>query len=249
MTGTGAAEEAVEASYRRRAKYYDPIYHWKDYAAEAARLRQVLHGEGIADGARLLEAACGTGSHIVHLRAWYEIEGFDRSAAMLEIARTRLPGSRLFEADMTSFTVERPFDALLCLFSSIGYLRDNASLRAAAARFAAAVRPGGAIIIEPWLPPEVYQPGRLTMQTFESPDLKLCRMVIAHREADMAVMEFHWLAAETGAAVVEHFIDRHELRLCPHEMLARAFGEAGFDCRIEPHGLMKERGLLIGRRR
>ena len=103
-------------------------------------------------------------------------------------------------------------------------------------------------MIEPWIAPQNYTPGRAWMQTFDGPNLKLCRMVVSHREGDMAMMEFHWLAATTGGSV-EHFIDRHALWLCPHETLARCFANAGFDCRFEPDGLMPDRGLLIGTRR
>ena len=48
--------------YGSRADLYDLIYHFKDYAAEAARLRELL--EGVAAGAWITEAACGTGKYL-----------------------------------------------------------------------------------------------------------------------------------------------------------------------------------------
>ena len=234
--------------YRRRARYYDAIYHWKDYASESSRVRELLASEGIADGSRVLEAACGTAAHMMHLRQWYDIRGFDLSEPMIQIAREKLPDMPLFVADMASFHVEAQFDALLCLFSSIGYVYPEDRLRSAAACMARAIRPGGVLVIEPWIAPESYIPGRAWMQTFDGAELKLCRMVISRREGDMATMEFHWLAAATGGEV-EHFIDRHALWLCPHDLLIRIFSDAGFDCRLDSSGLTKDRELLIGRRR
>jgi len=239
-----------QGMYGGRAELYDPIYHWKDYAAEAARLRELLGSLGIASGSRILEAACGTGSHLVHLRDHYRVSGFDLSDAMLAVARTKLPPEvELFRADMAAFTVPAPFDALVCLFSSIGYVHPEPRLRAAAGCFARAVRPGGVLVIEPWLTPEAYRPGRLSMQTYDGDALKLCRACISKRDGELAVLEFHWLALREGAGEVEHFVERHELWLCSAERMQEVFEAAGFEVHLEANGLEPARGLLVGRRR
>jgi daunosaminyl-N,N-dimethyltransferase/N-dimethyltransferase len=238
----------AEGMYGRRAEYYDRIYHWKDYAAEASRLRELLAAGGVGDGARVLEAACGTGAYLRHLRQWYEVQGFDLSEGMLEVARRKLPEVPLFQADMTDFAVQQPFDALLCLFSSIGYVYPEERLRRAARAFARALRPGGVLIVEPWLTQAAYRPGHLTMHTYDSPELKLCRAIVGKQEGELAVLDFHWLALRAGAGDVEHFVDRHSMWLCPTETLLDAFGEAGFEARWEPKGLMPERGLIVGRK-
>jgi hypothetical protein len=87
------------------------------------------------------------------------------------------------------------------------------------------------------------------MQTFQSDDVSLCRVAIGRREGDLSIFDFNWLAAERNGTGVEHFVDRHELWLYPTATLIDAFGEAGFDCRFEANGLMKDRGLIIGRKR
>ena len=74
----------------------------------------------------LLDVACGTGGHLVHLRRWYEVMGVDIDAGMLDEARRRLPGDTFVEGDMRSFRLHRTFDAVSCLFSSIGYMRSEA---------------------------------------------------------------------------------------------------------------------------
>lgn len=235
--------------YGARAALYDAIYQWKDYRAEAERLRALLGAEGVREGGRILEAACGTGAHLVHLREWYEVAGFDLSEGMLEIARGKLAGVPLFRADMADFALAEPADALLCLFSSIGYVYFEDRLRAAAAAFARAVRPGGALVVEPWITEEDYAPGRLTMQTVDGEDLKLCRAVVANRRGALTVLDFHWLVLRAGAPDAEHFVEHHELWMCPRATLLGALEEAGFDVRWEPGGSSKDRGLVIGRRR
>jgi SAM-dependent methyltransferase len=238
-----------QGMYGHRAKYYDAIYHWKKYDQESLRLRELLAAEGVRDGERIIEAACGTGSHLVHLKQWFEVSGFDISEDMLRIARAKLPGVKLFRADMADFAIEEPCDALVCLFSSIGYVFPEERLRAAARHFARAVRRGGVLIIEPWLNPETFVPGRQSMQTFSNDDLCLCRMAVGQREGERSIFDFNWLAVERDRKAVEHFIDRHELWLYSTDQLLNAVGDAGFECRFEVDGLMKERGLIVGRRR
>ena len=134
-------------AYGSCAKYYDAIYHWKDYRAESQRLHALLLAEGVPDGARLLEAACGTGTHLSHLMAWYRASGFDGSPEMLALARAKLPPEvELWLADMTSVRVREPVEALLCLFSSIGYLHGEDRLSAAARAFAQALVPGDYLV-------------------------------------------------------------------------------------------------------
>ena len=112
----------AQGLYGDRARYYDAIYHFKPYGKEAERIHELLRTAGVADGARILEAACGTGTYLTHLIAWYDVAGFDLYPQILEIARAKLPNIHLFEGDMVNFEVEEPFDAILCLFSSIGYV-------------------------------------------------------------------------------------------------------------------------------
>ena len=142
----------MPALYENHADLYDLIYHWKDYAGETERIVELLDGLGVPRGGRVLEAAIGTGGHAVHLRSHYQIDGFDAAAGVVDVARRKLPGARLWRADMRSFAIDEPYDALLSLFSSIGYLLSEADLQSAASAMAAAVRPGGALIVEPWLP-------------------------------------------------------------------------------------------------
>jgi SAM-dependent methyltransferase len=241
--------------YRSRARYYDPIYSWKDYAAESQRLREMLASFGVSDGSRILEAACGTGSHLVHLHQWYQSQGFDLSAEMIAIARRKLPESiHLWQADMTNFKVDEPADALLCLFSSIGYVFPEAHLRTAASCFARAVRPGGAIIVEPWIAPVDYTPGQRGVRTYDGDDYKLCRITTANRRvkcdgADLAVMDFHWIALAADESETDCFTERHEMWMCPRDLLVNVFCDAGFDASFTPDGLMPKRGLLVGTRR
>jgi len=101
----------------------------------------------------LLDVACGTGKHLEQLRTWYDVQGLDLDEQLIAIARERLGGVSLHLADMTSFALDRRFDVVTCLFSSIGYVGTVERLNNAVAAMSAHLNSGGVLIVEPWLSP------------------------------------------------------------------------------------------------
>jgi SAM-dependent methyltransferase len=228
--------------YGRLAPLYDAIYSFKDYAAEAARIHGLVQER--RPGARtLLDVACGTGRHLEHLQRDYEVEGADPSPEMLEIARRRLPGVALHQADMESLRLAKTFDAVTCLFSAIGHMKTTDKLDAAVAQMAQHLAPGGILIVEPWLAPGDYQAGTVHNLVADAPGLKISRMNISEREGDLSILEFHYLVGTADG--VEYVSDRHELGLFEGEAYERAFRRAGLSVEHDPEGLMG-RGLYIG---
>ncbi|GAA3760713.1 class I SAM-dependent methyltransferase [Salinactinospora qingdaonensis] len=98
-----------------------------------------------APGERVLDAGCGTGDHLAHLRDnGVETVGVDASVPMVERARQRFPGLDVRVADLRHVAFDIPFDAVL----------SNATLHwipeadQAAATMFAALRPGGRLVAE-----------------------------------------------------------------------------------------------------
>ena len=127
--------------FDRSAHLYDLVYGFKDYEQEARDLVTVVR-ERNAEASSLLDVACGTGEHLRLVRsAFAHVEGVDVEPDMLAVARAKLPDVVFTEADMRTFDLGRTFDAVMCLFSSIGYMADVEELRAAVARMAAHLAP------------------------------------------------------------------------------------------------------------
>ena len=231
--------------FDRSQHLYDRVYAFKDYPAEARRLAELI--EARRPGARsLLDVACGTGKHLAELRGRFpDAEGLDLDEGLLDVARERLPEVTFHHGDMTSFDLGRRFDAVTCLFSAIGYAVTEERLRAAIAAMASHLEPGGVVLVEPWLEPEVWKPGHLHLLTVDDPDVKIARATAAGLEGTVSIMDFHYLVLTSAGA--EHFTERHEAGLFTREQMTEAFEAAGLAVEYDEEGLIG-RGLYVATR-
>ncbi len=227
-------------------RYYDDIYNaiGKDYAKEADTLRVLIEAHRRSTGTRLLDVACGTGGHIPFLRRHYDVQGLDVEPDMVAYARQRHPDTEFTVGDMRDFDLGQQFNVVLCLFSSIGYMRGVDELRQAVANMARHLEPGGVLIVEPWLTPEAYRPGGVHATFVDKPDVKLVRMNRSEVVDGTSVMDFHYLIG-TPDAGIEHVVERHVLSLFTHNEYMAAFADAGLETSYDPKGLIG-RGLYIG---
>lgn len=222
--------------------YYDAVYGFKDYAAEATRVAEVVRAR--RPGARtLLDVACGTGKHLEALREVFEVEGADLDESLLAIASGRLGRVPLHVADMRTLELERRFDAVTCLFSAVGHLGSADELDAAVAAMARHLEPGGVLVVEPWLEPQAWQAGRPTLLTVDEPDLKIARVTHPARRDTTSIIDYYYLVATPEG--VEHHEEHHELQLFTAAEMRRAFERAGLEVEHDPEGLTG-RGLFIG---
>jgi ubiquinone/menaquinone biosynthesis C-methylase UbiE len=107
---------------------------------------------GADPGAEILDCPCGFGRHALPLaEAGYRITGLDRSPTLLaeaEHRRGEAEWPRFVRGDYRALPFENSsFDAVLCLFSSLGYLErdeDVGVLR----ELHRVLRAGGALVIE-----------------------------------------------------------------------------------------------------
>jgi SAM-dependent methyltransferase len=228
--------------FTRSARFYDLIYYWKDYRREAEYLLELIRTR-LPAATSILDVACGTGQHLRYFEQ-FERSGIDLDPQLLAIAREKLPGVNLIEADMAAFNLGRQFDVVVCLFGAIGYVVTLERLNAAVLCMGKHVAPGGLLIVEPWFTPEEWMPGTTSMRTGEEGDLKVCRIFAAGQKDKVSVNVLHYLVAEGDR--VEYFTESHQLGLFTEEEIREAFDRAGLDLEFDPEGF--GRGLYIGRK-
>lgn len=228
--------------YERSAHLYDLVYGQMDYAHDAAALRAAIIRR--TPGARtLLDVACGTGSHLVHLREHFAVEGLDLDPRMVAMARFKVRGVPIHHGDMRSFALTRRFDAVVCLFSAIGAMRTVDELRITIANFARHRTPNGVVVVEPWILPAEWEDGRLRADVVTYDDAKVAVLGVSHRRGTVAVIDMH--VAVARARGLEHRDERFELGLFSDAEYRAAFSAAGLAVeRID--GGLAGRGWYVG---
>jgi len=232
-----------KSMYSKSAALYDAVYSFKDYQTEVELIKGMIESNKQSGGTDLLDLACGTGAHIAYLRSHYQVVGIDLDPQMVDIARRKFPEVSFHVADMMDFRLEQRFDAVVCLFSSIGYLKEEKRLINAVQNMVDHLKPGGVLAIEPWFSPDMFKPGTVHATFVDQPELKIARMNISQQVGNNSVFDFHYLVATPEK--VEHFTERHELGLFTHAQYMRAFELAGLGTIHDPDGL-SGRGMYLG---
>lgn len=232
--------------FTESAELYDAIYGaFKDYEAEAAAVATLIRGVNPA-ARTVLDVACGTGEHVRLLRGRHGLlaDGLDLDPALLGVARRKVTDARFVEADMGAFTLGRAYDAVICMFSSIGYLKTIERVTAALRCFRATANRDGVIIVEPWFPPGALRLGPGEVRRAEHGAIRVARSSHVAVEGGVSILTFDYEIAD--ATGIRHAKEVHELGLfTPEEMLA-CFREAGLEASFDRQGITG-RGLYIAR--
>ncbi len=138
------------------AELYDVFYGDKPYQDEAAFVHHCLVRYGDGPVRRLLELACGTGTHALELeKHGYEIVATDYTEDMLASARqkaARVKSKINFQRkDMRTLDYSpQSFDATVCLFNAIGYVTTNDELAQVFRGVHQQLRLGGLFVFDFW---------------------------------------------------------------------------------------------------
>ena len=226
-------------------EFYDLIYStFKDYPGEAAMIASLLR-ELNPECQTVLDAACGTGEH-ARLLATHglAVDGLDLDPAFVRIAEQKHRAGRFFVADMSDFHLPHQYNAVLCLFSSIGYLRTLDRVTRALTCFRDHLTPGGVVIVEPWFAPGVLDPTRVARHTGEANGIRVSRVSRTQIEGTISRLYFDYEITDMSGT--RRVSEVHELGLFTTAELLRTFQEAGLHADHDPKGLT-DRGLYVAR--
>ena len=230
--------------FSKSAELYDKIYfEFKDYKAEAQRISELLAGEH-SSARTLLDVACGTGEHAKILRDQYgfEVDGIDLDNKLVSLAQRKNSEGNFCCADMVDFDLDKTYDVVMCLFSSIGYVKTLDRVTSALKRFKAHTNDGGLILVEPWFSPEQLTPGKVFIHTAQTQKLSVARMGYSQVHDRISTLHFEYLIGTSGK--IDHEIEKHELGLFTVGEMKQCFEDAGLVATFDEEGI-SGRGLYI----
>jgi len=131
---------------------YDQMVDWdKRLAREAPLFKRLFDEAGVG---RLADVGCGSGKHAIMFREWgIEVTGIDPSESMLAQARDNAARAgvdiEFVEGGFgdVAALAGTGFDAVVTLGNGLPHAGGEHGLRAAFADFAAALRPGGVVVL------------------------------------------------------------------------------------------------------
>jgi len=129
------------------SRYYDTIMEFVNYD----RWEAICEGLEVLlpPGPLHVDFACGTGVLADKMRGrGHRAYGFDLSRGMAAQGNRGREGLPLFCADMRAVPLGPCADIVTCLFDSLNFLLDEASVRAAIGEMARVLRPGGLLLFD-----------------------------------------------------------------------------------------------------
>lgn len=235
--------------YEHSTAYYDLIYRGlKDYQDEALKIHTLLQKLPSVPK-RLLDVGCGTGEHarILANRYDYEVDGIDIQPGFIECASPKLPSSRFAVADMRDFDLGCKYDAILCLFSSIGYVETIEGLERAFANIANHLEDDGWLLCEPWVTPDLWTAGQSDVVTANNPDTGETITRTRHGKTDrnVSVMDIEYVIEGRGES--RSFSETHRLAMFEQAEIEAALDKAGLNAIWLPSGLQSQTLLMASR--
>lgn len=138
----------LNLSFEDYAKYYDFIYHDKDYDRECNFIENIF--ETVKKPKNILEFGCGTGSYTkILLDRGYKVTGIDISGEMLEIAREKC-STKFLEGDIRTIKIDDKFDCCLAMFAVMGYITKNRDIIKALINIRKHLKTNGILIFDVW---------------------------------------------------------------------------------------------------
>jgi SAM-dependent methyltransferase len=222
----------MSSAFEGYAKYYDLLYHDKDYEAECDLVQDLLQNNSRGKVTTILDCACGTGGHAVPLaKRGYKITAFDVSPVMLQQARAKTTEVVFHLMDLRTFDIGGAFDASVCMFAAMNYLTKNSEIQKALLNVRRHLRRDGLFIFDFWNGLAVLRVLPETrLKTVTGDGMKVVRFVQPELDAFNHVCKSHYhLIVTKGDTVLEEVQETHEVRYFFPQEIVHYLEEAAFE--------------------
>jgi dTDP-3-amino-3,6-dideoxy-alpha-D-glucopyranose N,N-dimethyltransferase/dTDP-3-amino-3,4,6-trideoxy-alpha-D-glucopyranose N,N-dimethyltransferase len=214
--------------YNKLSKYYDKIYHFKNYKQEADSIIKIIKKHKKSKGNNLLELGCGTGKHLTYLSGKYNCLGTDLNEGILSEARKLHQNIKFQKVDMTNFNLNEKFDIIICLFSAMGYVKTKSNLKKTIKNISNHLEKGGICIIEGWFSKEEFIDKKTFLHTYEDENLKIARTCWSRKKGNISELNFQFNIVDKKKGPI-FFEDKHELGLFDKKYTQDLMTKSGFE--------------------
>ena len=238
----------MDDDFSEIAEYYDELYVKPEkYQLEAEKTIALIETYKLSGGNELLDLACGTGGHIQYwLEHRYRVTGLDLSPEMLARAVGKYPDVEFHPGDMVDFDIGREFDALVCLYGSIGFVRTPENLDRTLVTFAAHLKQGGVLCLMPWTTQEEFEPG-IIVEAVKHSHVRISRMEnVKYKAPGIIEVDFHHLVGCDG--VVTYHTQSMEIGLFSRQQYLDAITGAGLELMAYYQGADMPMGVFVARK-
>ncbi len=214
------------SSYDDIAGMYDAF--WSDWYLPAAMAAlESLFFSRFPANAKVLDVCCGSGHVTAELvRRGYQVCGVDQSAALIDIARRKLPAARFFVQDVENLFIEDCFDAAISTFDSLNHILSIDGVERAFNRVREHLKPQGTFVFDMNLEEAYYLDLRQWQASVGDDSTTLARGRY-DPVTKMAETELVWFHRQQG----DTWVRRHsvvEQRCYPQGEIVTALQSAGF---------------------
>lgn len=238
--------------YKTYAKYYDSIYYesYGEWYKKQVNFVISQIKKNRIKGKQLLDVACGTGNHVKFFKQKnYIVTGVDSNREMLKIAKKKVKGVKFIQQDMKKLRLNKKFDIITCLFSSINYNQNLKELKKTLTNFYNHLNDTGILIFDAGFVKENLKLGHRWVDGFEEKSYCLTRCSRSYIKDNKLIIPFVYVLQKDNKNIIEE--DTHKMGIYTINEVKKTMTKIGFKIKVIfersiKGGISEKRPYFIG---
>ena len=221
------------------AKYYDLLYHDKDYTKEVDYVESLFKSNLNGDINSILELGCGTGIHTkIFAERNYSIHAIDYSEEMISLAQKRASSKDHLEkivfhkGDVRNYRTDEKFDAIISLFHVASYQTSEEDFENFIATARSHLKKGGIFIFDFWHKSAVLsEKPNLRIKRVKNKNHQLVRIAepVIHTKRDVVDVNYEVFISDKKDNSYKSFKEKHPMRYFSCDFIKSKLIDIGFE--------------------